>query len=300
MSELLWYVDVFTRFRGRLRISGWAFHSVQSIREMGMVLPGSSYVKLDGYGLPSIDVESHNGPAAHDCRFLVDVPVPPSADVANLKLVFSMTDGRTEEISHLSTLRLAADPYNQLWRRFHAMLREHNQGAMLQLGSPNPNLTPTGMTCVGLDLKEGKNVDVVGDPHRLSQLFEPQQFDAILSISLFEHMLMPWKVVLEMNRVLKPGGLVLISSHHTFPLHDEPNDLWRFSDRAWRGLFNEITGFKILDARMGEPAAVVPELLHSLTQDAEYGRAFLSSAVLCQKVGETRAQWDGEAQALNE
>lgn len=48
---------------------------------------------------------------------------------------------------------------------------------------------------VGFDYYSGKNVDVVGDAHRLSSYFEGQdKFDLIFSSSCFEHFAMPWVV----------------------------------------------------------------------------------------------------------
>src|SRR6266446_636421 len=41
----------------------------------------------------------------------------------------------------------------------------------------------------GFDIKDGENVDVVGDAHRLTSMFERGQFDFAYSISVFEHLL---------------------------------------------------------------------------------------------------------------
>ncbi len=59
--------------------------------------------------------------------------------------------------------------------------------------------------CTVFDIAPGDDVDVVGDAHELSKFFPSNHFDFIYCVSVFEHLFMPWKVVLEMNRVLKPG-----------------------------------------------------------------------------------------------
>ena len=53
---------------------------------------------------------------------------------------------------------------------------------------------------VGLDISPGPNVDVVGDAQHLSRVVTGK-FDAVFSVATFEHLLMPWKVVLELNKV---------------------------------------------------------------------------------------------------
>lgn len=74
----------------------------------------------------------------------------------------------------------------------------------------------------GLDIHEGPNVDVVCDAHELSSVFPNNHFDVVMSKAVFEHLAMPWKVVLEINKILKLNGLLLINSLQTYPLHEKP------------------------------------------------------------------------------
>lgn len=75
-------------------------------------------------------------------------------------------------------------------------------------------------------------MDIVGDAHELSLLFPNEHFDVGMSKAVFEHLAMPWKVVLEVNKILRPNGLLFINTLHTFPLHEKPWDFWRFSEEA--------------------------------------------------------------------
>jgi len=175
--------------------------------------------------------------------------------------------------------------------------RERN-GKVLELGSRNRSgvirrqLVPDSLHYIGLDILAGDDVDIVGDAHSLSTLFEPNTFDAIFAMSVFEHLLMPWKVILEMNHVMKTGGLVMIATHQTWPLHESPWDFWRFSDQSWRGLFNQYTGFEIIETAMGEPGSILSRILHPATLGIDGQPAYLGSAVLCKKVADTRLSWD--------
>tara|TARA_B110000211_G_scaffold173150_1_gene195574 strand:+ start:1052 stop:1693 length:642 start_codon:yes stop_codon:yes gene_type:complete len=59
----------------------------------------------------------------------------------------------------------------------------------------------------GFDVMQGKNVDVVGDAHRLSDYFPNEKFDLIISFAVFEHLAMPWIVAEEMAKLIKTGGM---------------------------------------------------------------------------------------------
>lgn len=145
----------------------------------------------------------------------------------------------------------------------------------------------------GLDIMEGPNVDIVGDAHFLSRIFPKNHFDFIYSISTFEHLLFPWKVAIEMNAVLKMGGMAFIQSHQTWPIHDAPWDYFRFSEYSWHALFNADTGYELLLAANGDRATIV-----SCTQSEDFSTflenqpGYLSSACLVRKIANTDIDWN--------
>jgi SAM-dependent methyltransferase len=142
-----------------------------------------------------------------------------------------------------------------------------------------------------LDILPGDNVDVVGDAHELSRLFPPEHFGAVVSVSVFEHLLVPWKVVLEINKVLKPGGIGLISTHQTLGLHDLPWDFWRYSDHCWPALFNERTGFEIVETITESLQYVIPFLFTPDKQEAERSAGHEGTAVVFRKIGPAQEVW---------
>ncbi len=85
-----------------------------------------------------------------------------------------------------------------------------------------------GVEYVGMDVHAGPNVDITGDAHVLGEMFAPESFDGVFSRSVFEHLLMPWVVVLETNKILKVDGLTMIFTHPTWPPHELPWDFWSF------------------------------------------------------------------------
>ncbi|MDP7069639.1 MAG: class I SAM-dependent methyltransferase, partial [Candidatus Peribacteraceae bacterium] len=69
--------------------------------------------------------------------------------------------------------------------------------------------------------REGVQVDIVGDVHNLHMITD-NSYDIVLCAEVLEHLHTPEKAIAEMKRVLKPGGLLLMSTRFIFPLHDAP------------------------------------------------------------------------------
>lgn len=90
---------------------------------------------------------------------------------------------------------------------------------------------------VGFDAVPGQGVDVVGDAHRLP--FESDKFDRILCTEVLEHLHSPHLAIAEMHRVLKPGGLLILSTRFIFPIHESPNDFYRYTKYGLQYLFRD-------------------------------------------------------------
>lgn len=79
----------------------------------------------------------------------------------------------------------------------------------------------------GLDLEEGKNVDIVlTDPYSVP--LEDNSVDVLISSSCFEHVPLFWSLFLEGLRILKPDGLFYINAPSSGIVHRFPVDCWRF------------------------------------------------------------------------
>src|SRR5262249_35375194 len=137
---------------------------------------------------------------------------------------------------------------------------------------------------IGFDICSGQDVDVVGDIHQLSSYFGVNHFDSVYSISVFEHLAMPWKAVLEINKIMKQGGLLFIATHPTWPLHELPWDFFRFSKVAFDSLLNPVTGFEIVACEEGLPCSIVPLVNVPTMSRMPSGVANLAVAVLARKI----------------
>jgi hypothetical protein len=162
--------------------------------------------------------------------------------------------------------------------------RARSGGPLSAILHPNWNVTVA-------DIVPGDGVDVVADAHELSSALAGRMFDAVYSVSVFEHLLMPWKACVEISRILRMGGLVFIHTHQTIGMHDMPWDFWRFSDTSWKGLFNEATGFEILQTQMADFVNIVPRIYSDIYKGAEYAGGFLISGVLARKFSAPSVDW---------
>lgn len=82
------------------------------------------------------------------------------------------------------------------------------------------------MVC--LDIEPGPGVDLVADAHNLHMVSD-NSVDCVISVSTLEHVRYPTKVIKEIYRILKPGGIVYINVPFVFPFHADPDDFYRFS-----------------------------------------------------------------------
>lgn len=65
------------------------------------------------------------------------------------------------------------------------------------------------------------------DAHSLP--YADNSFDAVFCNQVLEHVRKPWVCVKEFHRVLKDGGMVIISSPFIYQEHNWPEDNWRFT-----------------------------------------------------------------------
>lgn len=106
------------------------------------------------------------------------------------------------------------------------------------------------------DIEPGADVDVVTDAHKLDN-WDPGSFDAYVAVSLYEHLERPWIAAEAAARVLKPGGLLYVATHQSFPLHGYPSDFFRFSDAALALIFTD-AGFEVLYKGYAYACQIIP------------------------------------------
>ncbi|HEY3235718.1 MAG TPA: class I SAM-dependent methyltransferase [Polyangiaceae bacterium] len=66
--------------------------------------------------------------------------------------------------------------------------------------------------------------------------FPDASFDTVLCVQVLEHTPRPADLVMELARVLKNDGVLILSAPFSFRLHEEPHDYFRFSPHGLREL----------------------------------------------------------------
>ena len=114
--------------------------------------------------------------------------------------------------------------------------------AILDVGSMDVNgsyrtlFDDPAWTYTGIDAAAGDGVDLVlADPYDWADLAD-ESFDVVISGQVFEHIEFPWVTILEVARVLRPGGLVCIIVPAGGYEHRYPVDCWRYYPDGARAL----------------------------------------------------------------
>ena len=106
---------------------------------------------------------------------------------------------------------------------------------------------------IGLDIQEGKNVNIVTDAHEMSKVLDKNSINCVYSSSVFEHLYAPWLVAEEISKILKLEGYVCIETHFTYQAHERPFNFFNFSDLGLKVLFNPNLGFECIDSGLDIP-----------------------------------------------
>ncbi len=114
-------------------------------------------------------------------------------------------------------------------------------------GSYRPIFSEPAWCYKGLDMSEGKNVDIVLRTPYVWREVRSRSADVIISGQAFEHIQYFWITMLEMARTLKPGGLCCILAPSSGPEHRYPVDCWRFYPDGMRSLANFVK-FEVLES----------------------------------------------------
>jgi hypothetical protein len=89
-----------------------------------------------------------------------------------------------------------------------------------------------GRDYLGCDLEPGPGVDRILDLERLA--LPDQSVGSVIALDTLEHVERFWEVGPELHRVLRPGGIALLTSVMYFPIHEYPADYWRFTPDGMR------------------------------------------------------------------
>ncbi len=127
-----------------------------------------------------------------------------------------------------SYLKMEEFRQRYLDRRETEDLHIYDLGSQDVNGSYRPLFSEPSWHYVGLDMAAGNNVDVVLQTPYAWKEIASQSADVVVSGQAFEHIQYFWITMLEVARVLKPGGICCILAPSSGPEHRYPLDCWRF------------------------------------------------------------------------
>jgi SAM-dependent methyltransferase len=125
---------------------------------------------------------------------------------------------------------------------------------------------------VAVDSKVGdrdwnySQIDVIGDLLRIP--LAAGSVDIILNIQVLEHIAQPAASIAELYRVLKPGGMLLLTAPQGWGEHQRPHDFFRFTRYSLSKIFQE-AGFDSFEIEpmggyfhyLGHRLTYVPKIL---------------------------------------
>jgi len=155
--------------------------------------------------------------------------------------------------------RLVPPAFNSRWYHLTVLRDALTEESEAAIGRFGPGQTLIDLGCgsipykeiyeplvgryIGVDLPENPSADLHLNRSGRAPL-DDASVDIVLSSQVLEHVASPRAYLDEAHRLLKPGGLLFLSTHGYWMYHPDPTDFWRWTRE---GLRKEIerAGFRI-------------------------------------------------------
>ena len=117
----------------------------------------------------------------------------------------------------------------------------------------------SGIVC--LDIEKTSKAHLVSDADKLP--FKPNSFDKVVSVNSFYYFRNPFNVAESTANILKKNGKFVLVLPFFYPIHDSPDDKYRFTEYGLRALLEGKFKIERLEA-IGGIFTLPSVLLHSL------------------------------------
>lgn len=150
----------------------------------------------------------------------------------------------TEEAGIPRLASASTDPNDPSFLHYRSLFRDLEkaaacaQGKLLDLGCGNKpyiDMFRRRVTNhIGCDVVQSSElrVDVLCSVTELP--FKDGSYDTVLCTQVIEHVADHRALLREAFRVLRPGGVIIVSGPMYWPIHGEPNDFFRFTEYGFR------------------------------------------------------------------
>jgi SAM-dependent methyltransferase len=159
--------------------------------------------------------------------------------------------------------RLNPPRFHSRWHHFNALrnalieesrllsLDESSDMTLVDLGCGSMPyreiFTPLVTRYIGIDIAMNPAADLHFDESGRAPL-EEATADVVLSTQVLEHVPAPRSYLEEAGRLLKPNGLLILSTHGYWMYHPDPADYWRWTQEGLRKVIED-AGFKVESVR---------------------------------------------------
>jgi SAM-dependent methyltransferase len=152
-------------------------------------------------------------------------------------------------------------------------LAAHARGTFLDAGCGTmpyrARVTPAVSVYIGFDIeRRAPDVALLGDVQNMSTIRDASA-DVVLCSEVLEHVPRPAAALAEFQRILRPGGTLILSTPFLARLHEEPHDYYRYTSHGLRDLLcragftvNSVEAIGGLFAFLGhQPSMVICSLI---------------------------------------
>lgn len=98
---------------------------------------------------------------------------------------------------------------------------------------------PPSVRIETLDIDPQSGADHIADLCACAEVIGRERFDFIVCTEVLEHTRQPFDATRNILEMLKPGGMVFVSTPFNFRIHGPLPDCWRFTEHGLRELFKE-------------------------------------------------------------
>jgi SAM-dependent methyltransferase len=292
-DEFKYNIDSVASDENGVYISGWILHK-KKIDELHLSIGNQTVFIKVWYSRPDVIKAYPDYSNDEKCGFAIFIPHPVRCILSFQARIAGQIINKTIPIGGSNPFSPAQ--YIDGGGFFNEFIKTVNDNHLkvLEIGSrivsqgscSKRPMFPGAKSYTGFDIYPDSNTDVVGDAHKLSQYFRDEKFDAIFSLSVFEHLAMPWVVAREINRVLETGGITFHSTHFSWPIHERPWDFFRFSDEGLKILFPPVMGYKIIKSGLFSPLRLYLDRIGPGQESLPFERGFGGASILAEKIFE--------------
>ena len=144
---------------------------------------------------------------------------------------------------------------------------KNNKDKILDLGCGNNPYYHENISgkIICLDIKKTSRTHLISDAGKLP--FKSNSFDKVISVNSFYYFKNPFNVVKSVHNILKNGGKLILIVPFFYPIHDAPDDKYRFTEYGLRALLEEdfrIERIETIGGVFNHPAVILHSLIKGI------------------------------------